>query len=115
MQRFNRWYRAAGVPRVFVLVLVVGLGVNGACGELWAADRGLGVVGPKDEAKEHGSLAPPAKPVSVPIKGVYRAVIIGINTYDHADDLNGAVTDVEAVRTVLAERYGFDPPTSNSC
>ena len=110
MQRFNRWYLPpAGVPGPWVLVLVVCLGVNGACGALWAAERGLGVVGPKDEAKEHGSLAPSAKPVSVPIKGVYRAVLIGINTYAHAKNLKGAVKDVEAVRAVLAERYGFDP------
>ena len=104
MQRANRWYRAAGVPGPWVLALVVGLGAVGLGETLWAQDRGQSVVGPATSAP-----AATSAPVHVEIKGTYKALLIGIDKYAHTEDLKGAVKDVEAVRAVLAERYGFDP------
>ena len=44
----------------------------------------------------------------MPITGQYWAVIIGIDEYQHAPNLQSAVKDARAVREVLIDRYGFE-------
>jgi len=52
-------------------------------------------------------VAPIVMPASVPISGEYWALIIGIDDYQHAPNLESAVKDATAVRDVLKDRYGF--------
>ncbi len=51
------------------------------------------------EADEH-LAGPPYKKL--------RALVIGIDKYEHMDPLHYAVADADAVRDVLIEKYGFD-------
>lgn len=79
-----------------VFTLLLGLWLSG--GLLWAeaGDRSIGV-------------APGGQPDNVPITGEYWAVLIGIDEYTYAPNLESAVKDVQAVRAVLESRYGFHP------
>ncbi|MDA0739780.1 MAG: caspase family protein, partial [Nitrospirae bacterium] len=52
-------------------------------------------------------VAPTVAPASVPITGEYWALIIGIDDYQQAPNLESAVKDATAVRDVLKNRYGF--------
>ena len=79
-----------------VFVLLLGLGLSVGLLRAEAGDRAIGV-------------APAGQPESVPISGDYWAVLIGIDEYAHAPDLESAVKDVRAVRAVLDARYGFHP------
>ena len=76
------------------LALLLGLSVGLLQAD--AGDRSIGV-------------APGGPPDNVPISGEYWAVLIGIDEYAHAPDLESAVKDVRAVRAVLETRYGFHP------
>ncbi len=84
-------------PRMLgLLALLLGLGLSGGMLQAEAADRAIGV-------------APGGLPGSTPMTGDYWAVLIGIDEYAHASDLESAVKDVRALRTVLEARYGFHP------
>lgn len=102
IDRRSNWRRTNGRrPRAlgrWLLTLVVGLGASGLGETLWAQDRGFGIEGPTTSA-----------PDPVKIEGNYWAVLIGIDKYEHADDLKGAVKDVKAIESVLTDRYGFAP------
>ena len=80
------------MPWLLALLLWLSIGLLPAK----AADRSIGV-------------APGGHPGSVPITGEYWGVLIGIDEYAHAPNLESAVKDVQAVRTVLEARYGFHP------
>ncbi len=77
-------------------VLLLGLWLSGGLLLAEASDRAIGV-------------APSGQPESVPISGEYWAVLIGIDEYAYAPNLESAVKDVRAVRAVLETRYGFHP------
>ena len=87
------WRRV--VPRMpWLLALLLGLSIGLLQAE--AGDRAIGV-------------APSGPPGSVSITGEYWAVLIGIDEYAFASNLESAVKDVQAVRAVLESRYGFHP------
>ena len=87
------WRRV--VPRMpWLLALLLGLSIGLLQAE--AGDRAIGV-------------APGGPPGSVSITGEYWAVLIGIDEYAYAPNLESAVKDVQAVRAVLESRYGFHP------
>ena len=87
------WRRV--VPRMpWLLALLLGLSVGLLQAE--AGDRAIGV-------------APGGPPGSVSITGEYWAVLIGIDEYAYAPNLESAVKDVQAVRAVLESRYSFHP------
>ena len=79
-----------------IIALLLGLGLSVGLLQAEAGDRSIGV-------------APGGQLDSVPITGEYWAVLIGINEYAHAPNLESAVRDVRAVRAVLETRYGFHP------
>ena len=79
------------------VVVLVGLG-GGAPLAAQETDRAFGVAGIPTETL-----------VSVPIEGNYWALLIGIDKYAHASNLESPVKDVQAVRAVLETRYGFHP------
>gem|GEM_PF-933685 len=80
------------MPWLLALLLWLSVGLL----QVEAADRSIGV-------------APGGQPDSVPITGEYWAVLIGIDEYAYAPNLESAVKDVQAVRAVLEARYGFHP------
>ena len=80
------------MPWLLALLLWLSVGLL----QVEAADRSIGV-------------APGGQIDSVPITGEYWAVLIGIDEYAHAPNLESAVKDVQAVRAVLESRYGFRP------
>ena len=89
----HAWKRVG--PRMpWLLALLLGLSVGLLQAE--AGDRAIGV-------------APGGPPGSVSITGEYWAVLIGIDEYAYAPNLESAVKDVQAVRAVLESRYGFHP------
>lgn len=53
--------------------------------------------------------APAPVPSRVAVKS--RALLVGINTYDHLPDLLNPLTDVKAVATELEQSYGFEVQT----
>lgn len=53
------------------------------------------------------SVKPKASTEAVPITGEYWALIVGIDSYQFAPPLETAVRDVEALRDILIERYGY--------
>ena len=79
------------------VLLLVGLG-GGAPLLAQETDRAIGVAG-----------VPTAASVPVPLEGAYWALLIGIDEYAQASNLESAVKDVQAVRAVLETRYGFHP------
>ena len=79
-----------------IIALLLGLWLSVGLLQAEAGDRAIGV-------------APGGQPGNVSITGEYWAVLIGINEYAHAPDLESAVRDVRAVRAVLETRYGFHP------
>ena len=80
----------------WLLALLLGLGLNVGLLQAKAGDRAIGV-------------APGGQPSNVSITGDYWAVLIGIDEYAHAPNLESAVKDARAVRAVLETRYGFHP------
>ena len=87
-------WRHVGPRMPWLLALLLGLSVGLLQAE--AGDRAIGV-------------APGGPPGSVSITGEYWAVLIGIDEYAYAPNLESAVKDVQAVRAVLESRYGFHP------
>ena len=87
-------WRRVGLRMPWLLALLLGLSIGLLQAE--AGDRAIGV-------------APGGPPGSVSITGEYRAVLIGIDEYAYAPNLESAVKDVQAVRAVLESRYGFRP------
>ena len=79
-----------------IIALLLGLWLSVGLLQAEAGDRSIGV-------------APGGQLDSVPITGEYWAVLIGIDEYAHAPNLESAVRDVRAVRAVLETRYGFHP------
>lgn len=79
-----------------IIALLLGLWLSVGLLQAEAGDRSIGV-------------APGGQPGNVPITGEYWAVLIGINEYAHAPNLESAVRDVRDVRAVLETRYGFHP------
>ena len=79
-----------------IIALLLGLWLSVGLLQAEAGDRAIGV-------------APGGQPGNVSITGEYWAVLIGIDEYAHAPDLESAVRDVRAVRAVLETRYGFHP------
>ena len=79
-----------------IIALLLGLWLSVGLLQAEAGDRAIGV-------------APGGQPGNVSITGEYWAVLIGINEYAHAPNLESAVRDVRAVRAVLETRYGFHP------
>jgi hypothetical protein len=68
---------------------------------------GFGTL-PVEAAKERDITAMPKVAAgSVSIGGDYWALLIGIDQYQHVPKLESAVRDVQEVREVLAQRYGF--------
>ncbi len=65
-------------------------------------------VAPVGAAKERDITAMPKVAAgSVAIGGDYWALLIGIDQYQHVPKLESAVRDVQEVREVLVQRYGF--------
>ena len=91
--------RRAAVRNAVVVgvVVLVGLG-GGAPLPAQETDRAIGVAG-----------VPTAAQVPVPITGNYWALLIGIDKYAHASNLESPVKDIQALRAVLETRYGFHP------
>ena len=79
-----------------IIALLLGLWLSVGLLQAEAGDRSIGV-------------APGGQPGNVSITGEYWAVLIGIDEYAHAPNLESAVRDVRAVRAVLETRYGFHP------
>ena len=79
-----------------IIALLLGLWLSVGLLQAEAGDRAIGV-------------APGGQPGNVSITGEYWAVLIGIDEYAHAPDLESAVRDARAVRAVLETRYGFHP------
>ena len=87
-------WRRVGPRMPWLQALLLGLSVGLLQAE--AGDRAIGV-------------APGGPPGSVSITGEYWAVLIGIDEYAYAPNLESAVKDARAVRAVLESRYGFHP------
>ena len=87
-------------PGLKFLILLLGLSVGLLQAE--AGDRSIGV-------------APAGQPESVPISGDYWAVLIGIDEYAHAPDLESAVKDVRACEPCWRRDMAFTPTTSSNC
>ena len=90
--------RRAKVRTVLVVcaLMLSGLGRGGELFQAEADDRATGVD-------------PRGQPASVPITGDYWALLIGIDKYAHASNLESPVKDIQALRAVLETRYGFHP------
>lgn len=79
-------------------VFLVGLALLFSLSPKLSADDGMRDISPTPRSSTVSTL---------PAKGEYWALIIGINEYAHAPRLNSAVKDALGIRDVLIERYGF--------
>ncbi len=78
---------------------------------LLAACAVLGVASVHADQRGVG-VTPHTDVATVPIKGEYWALIIGIDQYQFVPKLQTAVRDATEVRNVLTQRYGFKPERS---
>jgi len=62
---------------------------------------------PKGFSWEHFDLNPGVKP-----KGKNYLLVIGIDKYEHFNQLNNAVRDAQTFKSILLERYQFKPETT---
>ena len=72
---------------------------------VWFANAGGTALA--EQPQRGVTLMPKVAPGSVSIAGEYWALIIGIDKYKEAPELDSAVKDAVGVRDVLTERYGF--------